>query len=211
MKTFKIFGDKYPLSPTSSKAPDAYAIKGKLVDEQPKGKLKGFTTMEDGSVIACYKRFNPMVIILPLLLICGLAAGGYYYLTQEQPKDVVVAGITIKEGVDNNVVKYNGFTVIRDGVVYIYFTNGDYPCKIQIVGEGIDCAVYDCQPAEYVECLPVTYTTAEALLNAKLVITTETSTQENDIVIEIPENNTANSPSEGMEGYWQGEYIYGGL
>lgn len=209
MKSFKVMGEKYPLENTSSSAPDAYSIKGKLLDDEPKGRFVGYVTMVDGSVVACYKKMNLLPILLLLVMLCGAGGFLYWYYMTEQPKDVVVAGITIKEGVDNNVVKYNGFTAIRNGEIFIYFTNGSYPCTIQIVGDGITCDKRNVASDEYVESMPVQYDTLDALVNAKLVITTATSTQENDIVVEIPDNNTANSPTEGLEGYWQGEYIYG--
>lgn len=210
MKTFKIYGVSYTLEPTASAAPDEFAYKNEFVDDIPKGaKLAGFVTLTDGSIVQCYTKFNILVILIPLFIILACLGGGLFYLLNKQPKDVEIAGITIKEGVDNNIVQYNGFAALRNGAIAINFTNGDYPCTIQVVGEGITCQPMSVEPAQFVESIPVTYDTAEALVNAKLVIKTATSSQENEIVVEIPENNTANSPTEGLEGYWQGEYIYG--
>ena len=198
---------------TSSVAPDAYAIRGELVDDMPKGRKVGYVTMRDGSVIECYVKFNPAVIIVPLIIIALAIIGVVVYLVFLQPKDVSInagsSDLILKTGNDNNIVQYNGFMVLKDGKVSVNFTNGDYPCTIQLVGEGINCDPVQVAPEEFVASIPATFTTTSGVVDAQLVITTETSTTTENVVTEIPENNTDDSIDTGLEGYWKGECIYG--
>ena len=209
MKTFKIYGVAYDLEPTSAVAPDAYAIKGNLVDDIPKGKKVGYVTMEDGSVVECYTKFNPMVVIIPVVILVLAFAAFIAYLLFFQPKDASIGDMIIKQGSDENVVSYNGFMAIKDDSISVNFTNGDYTCTIHVEGDGISCEPYTVQPGEYVASIPATFTTESGLVQAKLIMETETSRSEQDVVVEIPENNTADSPESGLEGYWKGEYVYG--
>ena len=213
---YKIYGETYELMPTSTEAPDAFAVHGKLLDEKPSGKFLGYVEMEDGSTIACFKKSNPLVIILPvgLLTLIGVCVGVYFMFMQ--PKDVVIdrgdgdTPISVKTGDDNNVISYNGFmSVHSDGNVGIGFTNGDYECTLTLEGDGINTVVYTAAPGEVINTLPITYTTTSGLVSATLTVQTATSTTTNDVVIEIPDNNTPNSPDVTLEGYWKGEYIYG--
>lgn len=214
--TYKIYGEEYEVMPASTEAPDAYAVKGELVDEKPNGKFLGFVKMEDGSTIACFKKSNPLLFVIPvgLVALVGVCIGVYFMFLQ--PKDVVIdrgdgeTPVSVKTGDDNNVISYNGFmSVHSDGQLGVGFTNGDYECTLTIEGDGIETTTYTIAPGEYVDTIPVTYTTEEGLVTAKLTVTTATSTTTNDVVIEIPENNTPNSPDITLEGYWRGEYIYG--
>ena len=209
MKTFKIYGVAYDLEPTSAVAPDAYAVKGDLVDDIPKGKKVGYVTMEDGSVVECYTKFNPMVVIIPAVILVLAFAAFITYLLFFQPKDASIGDMIIKQGSDENVVSYNGFMAIKDDSISVNFTNGDYTCTIRVEGDGISCEPYTVQPGEYVASIPATFTTESGLVQAKLITETETSRSEQDVVVEIPENNTADSPESGLEGYWKGEYVYG--
>lgn len=212
MKTYKIYSAVYPLDETTSVAPDAYAIKGELVDDPPKGKKVGYVTMRDGSIIECYTKFNPLVVIIPLAIIAIAAASLFVYFYFFQPKDVVVGeddSFIIKQGTDNNVVTYNGFMALRNGSLSVDFTNGDYPCTISVSGNSIDCDPVTVQPGEHVDSIPATYNTESGVVNATLTITTDTSTTDENVVIEIPDNNTEDSDDTGLEGYWKGEYIYG--
>ena len=208
MKMYKIYGDAYELESTSSSAPDAFSVKGNLQDEIPKGKLIGYVTMNDGSVVACYKKFNIIVPITILLLLIFIGAGVYYYLTNVNKQVITIGDIKISGATENDIIQYNGFMALRDNKINVNFTNGDYPCTIQIKGDGISCDPYNCEPGEYVESIPATYSADSGVVYAEIIITTETSTQTNAVTVEIPENNTANSP-DGLDGYWKGEYIYG--
>lgn len=209
MKRYKIYGDSYELRDSVSVAIDGYAYKGNLTDEVPKGKSIGYVEMADGSIIECYKSFNIAVILVPLFLLTLAGVGIFFYLMYGQPKDVVSSsGAEIKTGVDNNIVSYNGFSAVRDGELLIDFQNGDYYAQIQITGDGIESTVINVEPGAYIPSIPVTFTATSGLIDASINIHTETSTTSNAIVVEIPENNTEDSPS-GLEGNWKGEYIYG--
>lgn len=209
MRTYKIYDAVYPIEDTSAEAPDAYALKGALLDEKPNGKKVGYVTMRDGSVIECYTKFNPLVVAIPILIVVLIIAAVLIYLVFFQPKDVSVGGTIIKQGVDNNVVTYNGFMAIESDSISVDFTNGEYACTIQVIGDGIDCAPVTVQPGEYVASIPATFCTEKGLVQAKLKIETDTSSTEQDVVVEIPDNNTPDSPDAGLEGYWKGEYVYG--
>ena len=213
MKTYKIYDATYPLDATSSVAPDAYAIRGELVDDPPKGKKVGYVTMRDGSTIECYTKFNKMIVILPVVLIILAAACALIYLYFLQPKDVKVGSgedsFILKQGSDNNVVTYNGFMALRDNSISVDFTNGAYTCTIQVVGEGIQSDPVTVEPNGYLASVPATFTTTSGVVNGSLIIKTDTSTSEQQVVVEIPDNNTENSVDTGLEGYWKGEYIYG--
>lgn len=209
MKTFKIYGEPYTLQDTVDVAIDGYAYKGQVTDEMPRGKSVGYVQMSDGSVVECYKSFNPLVIVAPVLAASVVGAGVFMFLMYGQPKDVVsTSGAEIKTGVDKNVVSYNGFSAIRDNSLLIDFQNGDYEATIQISGEGVDTEVITVAPGEYVPSVPVTFTTKDGLVDASITISTATSSISNEIVVEIPENTTPNS-NLGLEGNWRGEYIYG--
>lgn len=209
MKTYKLYGDTYELDDTPQSQPDGYALKGELLDERPaKGKLLGYIAMDDGSVIECYKAFNPVPIVLVIILLVAIVAGVIVYFML-QPKDVVTdSGTTVKQGMDNNVVSYNGFMALRDDALQIDFQNGDYAADITISGEGVEAATYHIEPNQFVATIPATCTTDAGVVNAKVTITTATSTSTFDVVIEIPANNTPDSPT-GLEGNWKGEHIYG--
>lgn len=209
MKAFKIYGTKYPLEQTTSAPADCYGYKGELVDDLPKGKMVGYVAMEDESIIECYKKFNPLVIILPILLVLVLAGLGLVYLLYFQPKDVVLSSTFIKLGVDNNVVTYNGYIPCQDNLLYVDFQNGAYPATISVQGDGIEAASYSIEPDIYVETIPATFTTDEGVVEATLTIKTETSTATFPVVVEIPDNLNDNDKFEGPVNSWQGETIYG--
>lgn len=210
MKAYKIYGEPYPLQPNTSEPADSYAIRGKLVDEQPKGKVIGYVQMEDGSIVECYKKSRALLIILIVVLLALLVGGGILvYLLFVQKKDVAILGNIVKVGSDNNVVTYNGVPSVVDGKVSIQFTNGDYPAAIQVVGEGVQSDVVQLEPAQFINDIPCKFTTEEGVVEALVRIKTETSTQEFPIVIEIPENFNSNDIYPGQEGFWSGEQIYG--
>lgn len=208
-KKFKIYNTSYPLSPSAQEAPSGYGFRNDIVDEVPKSKFVGYVTLEDGSVIQCFKKFNPIPFIAALVVALACASGAYYYFILYQPKDVVVNGTPIKEGSDSNVVSYNGFMSAQDGIVDICFTNGSIPANVTVQGDGITCDTINVNPGETVDVLPITYTTDKSVVNAKIIITTATSSYEQPVVIEIPENNTSSSVDSGLDNYWKGETVYG--
>lgn len=211
MKTYKIDGEPYELLGAVSEAPDAYSKRGKILDDPPKGKRIGFVIMDDGSCIECYKSFNPLIIIIPLLIIL-LGVGGFLtYVFLFQDKDYTIPGseVVIKEGTDQNIIKYNGFTSAEDGKLDLNFQNGSEECTITITGEGIEDVEYVAAPYSTTEFIPITVDTDEGLIVATMTLTTATSTVTNEIAIEVPENYTPDSNTGSLDGYWEGEYIYG--
>lgn len=208
-KKFKIYNESYDLEKSPEDVPSGYAFRNELFDEPPGGKPVGYVTLEDGSVVQCFKKFNPLPLIL-LLLICLVACAlAYYFLIVAQPKDVVINDTPVKEGTDHDVVTYNGFMSVNESAIDIYFQNGNVPATITVRGEGIKCEPVNVNPGELVEVMPITYDTDKAVINATLSITTSTSTYEQPVIIEVPENNTLASPESGLDNYWQGETVYG--
>lgn len=210
MSSYKIYGTKYPLCKTCSTIPDAYAINGTLVDIQPAGKKVGYVTMDDGSNIECYSKFNPLFVIVPtivLFLVCAIVVG-YLYFFQE--KDSNIAGIPIKTGDDYNIVSYNGFMSKEDDSIIVNFQNGDYVSYITIKGEGIESETIRVEPNEYISKIPAKFSSSESVVQATIHIETDTSKIEEEVVVEIPENlETDSVPDDERDGYWKGEYIYG--
>lgn len=210
MKKFKIYGEEFELQPSIPDPVDAYALRGVVYDDPPKGKVVGYVYMRDGSAIECYKRFNLLVILLPILLLLLIGGGVFVYLKFFQPKDVIVADdFVVKQGTDHNVVSYNGFMAIRDGSISVCFQNGSEVATIQVTGDGISSERVTIQPNEYVASIPASFETDEGVVNAVITIETPTSSTEENVVVEVPENNTPDSSTEGLEGYWKGEYVYG--
>ena len=210
MRNFKIYGTKYSVEETTSEAPDAFGYRGKLCDDKPKGKKVGYVIMEDNSIIECYTKLNPLYVILPILFVVVILLGVLMYFKYFQDKDVTLSnGVIIKQGTDNNVVSYNGFMSIDDNNVSVNFQNGNEDCTIQVTGKGIKCEPVSVKAGEYIAKIPATFTTEDGLVQGKIIISTTTSTAEQAVTIEIPGNNTADSSTESLQGYWKGECIYG--
>lgn len=210
-KSFKLYGTNYELSPTSSVPADCYGYKGAMVDDVPKGaKMVGYITTKDSSVVECYKKFNKLIVVIPIVLVALIVGAIVLYYMKFQKKDVeIFNGLLVKTGDDTNVVSYNGFMSVFNGSVDITFTNGDTPATIYLVGEGITCEPVTLEPGETLDELPITYDTDEGLVQVELVIKTETSETKQNVLIEVPENNTPNSPDKGLDGFWRGEAVYG--
>ena len=209
MKTFKIYNVAYPLAESTSEPYDCYGYKNQLVDDLPKGKMVGYVRMEDGSVVECYKKFNMAIILIPMLLAILTLIGIVIYLFYFQPKDVKLPGNIVKVGEDVNIVTYNGYMAVHDGNLSIKFTNGDYPCTVQVVGEGLESKPTNLGPGEYLETVPAQFVTEDGVIEATIVITTETSKQEFPVIVEVPDNLNGNDSLQGLEGYFEGEEIYG--
>lgn len=209
MRTFKIYGENYPLANSTDQVPDAYGFRNEILDDKPKGKLVGYVTMQDGSIIECYTALNPIVVVAPIAGLVVIVGAIYAFIMIGQPKDVKLNDTVVKQGTDKNVVSYNGFMAIHDGQLSVNFKNGDQVATVAVVGDGISCEPFTVQPGEVVTYIPATFKTDKGLIPSKITITTNTSAEEQEVMVEIPENNTANSPQEGLEGYWKGEYVYG--
>lgn len=210
MKHFKIYGSNYELcsEPDGPVEEGVYGYKNELVYETPNCKFVGYVTMEDDTIVACYKKFNIALIIAPVLIAVFAVIVVIVYLLL-QPKDVYIGGTPVKVGDDANSVSYNGFMALRDGSLTVDFHNGGMPCTIKVIGDGVASDEIKVDADEYVATVPATFDTDAAVINGKIQITTDTSDSEMDVVIEVPENNTPNSTENSMEGFWDGEYIYG--
>lgn len=209
MDTYKIYGEDYPIKPTTKHPVDCYAVKGELVDDPPKGKVLGYVEMDDGSIVECYKKRSllPFIIILIVAALLLIVAGVYIFFFQ--PKDFAISGTLIKIGDDNNVVTYDGFMTVVDDNLRVAFTNGDYPAQIVVQGEGIETQKVSVEPGEFVEYIPCTFTTTDGVVEGTITVLTETSTQSFPIVIEVPANNNGFDTEEGLTGLFEGEAVYG--
>lgn len=210
MRNFKIYGTNYPVEETTSEVPDSFGFKGNLCDDKPKGKKVGYVKMEDGSIIECYSKFNPLRIIVPVIVLVLLLVSAIIYFKFFQEKDVKLSnGIVVKQGTDHNVVSYNGFMAISDNTLSVDFKNGNEDCTIQVIGTGIQCDAVSVKAGEYVASIPATFTSNDGLVQGKIVIKTNTSETDQAVTIEIPKNNTKDSSTESLDGYWKGECVYG--
>lgn len=208
MKQYKIYGQKYPLTDYSNAPIDSYAYKGELVDEEPSGKHLGFVTMEDGSIVSCYKGRNVVLPVLASVSVLALLVGVGAFVAPmifKEP-DVVIGGTMLQTEVNNNVVTFNGIMKCSDGMVDVRFVNGDTPATIQITGEGIESEVITLEPGQEVEQIPVTLSTSSSVVKAKVSITSNGSTSDFDTVIEVPDNGTVYDP-EGVTGFFDKELI----
>lgn len=212
MKKYKIYDTLYDLSSTSPVAPDTYAFRNRLTDVKPRAKFVGYVVMEDGSTIECYSKLRLAYVIIPIVALWALLSVVPMYLKFFQPKDAVIADFVIKQGVDKNIVSYNGFMSANDNFVNIFFTNGDEPCTIRITGDGISSDTISLGSNEFIESIPVAIESTDVIIEGKLVIQTATSSREESVVIEVPSNQSYgigdNEPAV-TDGYWKGEYVYG--
>ena len=207
MKKVKIYGEVYELKPSTSKPVDAY-FKRDLMDDPPNGKVIGYCTMEDGSNIEVYKALNLWLIFAPIIVALAATVGVFAYLYL-QPKDATLSGFPVKQGTDQNMISYNGFMALKDDQLNVNFQNGSESATVTISGDGIETQTVQLEPEQFLASVPATFTTEDGVVNATITVTTPTSTQTNNCVIEIPENNTPNSTESGLNGYWEGEFIYG--
>lgn len=209
MKKYKIYGEAYPVQASSSKPADAFAYGGELVDEVPKGKVLGYVEMEDGSIIEVHNKTNLKPLLIIIILAVLIAIGALVYLLFFQDKDVKLAGTIIKQGVDNDVVHYDGFMTLNDNGLRVSFDNGDLPAQIIVQGDGVKSQQISVEPGTFIDYIPCEFTTEEGVVEATLTIMTATSKQTFNVVVEIPANNNANDTNEGFTGLFDGEAIYG--
>lgn len=208
-KTFKIYDEQYELYAQTSEVVSGYGFRNEIVDEPPGGKFVGYVTLEDGSIIQCFKKFNPLPIIIIVILFVAICGAGAYYIFKVQPKDVVVNDNDVKTGTDHDVITYNGFMSLTESAVDIALENGSEQATVTIVGDGVKSDPATVEPHGTLDVLHVTYDTDAAVVNATIKVTTATSTYEQPVTIEIPENDTMYSPDSGLDNYWRGETIYG--
>lgn len=208
MKQFKIYGQSYELTEEAENTPDSYAYKGELVDEEPKGKHVGYVTMEDGSIVDCYKSANVLLFVLPAVaVLSALAAVVYFFVLPMFEKEVAIGGTMLETDVGKNVVTFNGIMSCDSGMLDVRFLNGDVPATIQVQGNGVATEAISVEPGEYVEQIPVTLTTDDGVVEVKIRITSNGDAREFNALVEVPDNMTPYDPNEGLHSYFEKELI----
>ena len=209
MRIIKIYGEKYIVDSEPADAIDCYFYKGELVDEAPgNAKLLGYVTMEDGSVVECYKpKSKLLAILLILLLIASVGYGVYYYLFLYEP-DVAIGGTMLETNVNKDVITFNGIMSKSNDTVNLEFVNGKYPATVEIVGEGVTCEPISLEPNQQLLDIPVFIDTTENVVEVAVKVSSEGDTAEFNAIIEVPENNNSYTTSEGLSGYFEREVIF---
>lgn len=208
MKTYKIYGTSYPLSPTSDTPCDSYAYKGELLDDPPaKGKSLGFIEMDDGSVVECYKGKSKLPLILGIIVLLAAIAGAAYYFLVIRKPEVAIGGTMLSTSVEKDIITFNGIMAASDGQLDVRFVNGDYPATIEVSGEGIKTDVVSVAEGEAVTYIPVTVDTKENAVEVHVRITSNGTTSAFNAIVEIPDNMNEYDTSEGLNGYFSKELI----
>lgn len=208
MKQYKIYGTPYPLYDSTEEGIDSYALSGDLVDDEPNGKLLGYVEMEDGSIVACYKkksRVIPLLIILATL--AGLFAVIYFVILPMFEKEVAIGGTMLQTDVGTNVVTFNGIMSALSGQIDVRFVNGNEPAIIQVTGEGVTTEEVAVEPGESVEYIPVTISTGDSVAEVTVNINSNGTLSTFNALVEIPDNNTDYDPTEGLNSYFEKEMV----
>lgn len=208
MKQYKIYGTPYELEDSTDEGIDSYAVSGELVDDEPKGKLLGYVEMEDGSIVACYKKKS---LVIPMLLILSALAGVviivYFLVLPMLEKDVAIGGTMLKTDVGTNVVTFNGIMRASAGQVDVRFVNGNEPATIQVTGEGVTTETIYVEPGDSLEYVPVTVNTEESVVEVTVNINSNGTLSTFSALVEIPDNNTDYDPTEGLNSYFEKEMV----
>lgn len=205
---YKLCRKWYELSVTSQVPPDGFALNGKLIGSPPsKGRHMGYAIMDEGSVIDCYKSFNPLVVVIPIFVLLAVIVGSILLILMNQEKDIAVGGTVLRQNIDENIIVYNGLMSYADGKVDIMFQNGNYPTTVSISGEGITPTQAVLEPGAIMIELPVNIETDRDVIEGVLRFETTTSTAEYPVLIEIPDNMNTTA---GLAGYFEKEgLVYG--
>lgn len=208
MKQYKIYGVSYELGDTAEDAIDSYAYKGELFDEEPSGIFVGYVTMEDGSVVACYKKKSKLLaIILLIVALAAITVAAYEFVLPMFQKEVAIGGTMLQVDTGTNVVVFNGIMQCSDGQIDVRFVNGKTPATIQVSGDGVETQEYSVDPEESVEFIPVTITTNRSVVEVKVRINSDGTVSEFNALAEIPDNNTDYDPMDGLSSYFEKELI----
>lgn len=208
MHKVKLYGESYDLENESDSPVDMYYYKGELVDDEPeKGRYIGNITLDDGTLVGCYKARSKLPVILIILVtILGVAGGLLYYFLFYHP-DVAIGGTMLEVDVDKNVITFNGIPALQGDTVDIRFVNGELPATVEIVGEGVTSEVLQLEPYEAVVDMPVSVSTQDNVVEATVRVTSGTAVSEFPIILEIPDNNNDYSTMDGVNGYFDKELI----
>lgn len=205
MKKYKLDGVHYELDSSSVEAADGFALNGKMCGEKPtKGKCVGYVRMDEGSCIECYKSFNPLKIVIPLLLLLISVGATITFLLLNQEQDIAIGGTMLRTSVDENIVVFNGLMTYKDNQIDLRFTNGEYETKITVKGDGITTTETTLPPGESMYYMPITIDTNENVVSAIVTFDTATSTAEFPVLIEVTDNMNGSS---GVSTYFAEEVL----
>lgn len=207
MSKFKIYGVPYELAPEADGPIDSYGYGGELVDDEPKGKCVGYVTMEDGSVVACYRSINILLIILPLVVLVATAVFAVIFILPILHKDVTTGGTMLEIDVGKNVVTFNGIMEADSDELDVRFLNGDEHATITVEGDGVVTEEVQVEPNEFIEKIPVTVTSSDSVVEVKVRIKSNETINEFNALVEIPANGTPYDPNSGLNGYFSKELI----
>lgn len=208
MKTYKIYGSVYELTDVVSDAIDSYAIHGELVEEEPAGVLVGYAEMEDGSVVACYKRKNMILpILLLLIIVAAIGAIVYFFILPMFEEEVAVGGTMLQTDVGSNVVTFNGIMQASDGMVDVRFVNGNKPATISVSGEGVVSDTVSVDAGDSIDSIPVTLDTNRSVVEVTVTINSDGTDSTFNALVEIPDNNNDYDPEGGLSGYFDKETV----
>lgn len=208
MKKFKIYGQSYELTEDIESSIDSYAYKGELVEEEPKGKHIGYVTMEDGSIVDCYKSTGTTLLVLialTVMLIIGVVV--YLFILPMFKKEVAIGGTMLRTDVGKNIVTFNGIMAYDSGMLDVRFLNGDVPATIQVEGDGLITEPILVEPGEYIDQIPVNITTEDGVVEVKVRINSNGDVSEFNALVEVPDNMTPYDPSDGLHSYFEKELI----
>lgn len=208
MKQYKIYGTPYQLLDFVDEGIDSYALSGDLVDDEPKGKPLGYVVMEDGSVVACYKKRSKVLpILLILIAVTGIAAIVYFFVLPMFKKEVAIGGTMLQTDVGTNMVTFNGIMSASNGQIDVRFVNGNEPATVQVTGEGVATEEITVDPGDSLEYIPVTISTDSSVAEVTVNINSNGTLSTFNALVEIPDNNTDYDPTEGLNSYFEKEMV----
>lgn len=208
MKQYKIYGMPYDIYESTDEGIDSYAVKGELVDDEPNGKFLGYVKMEDGSIVACYKKKSLLLpISLILLLVLGIGAVVYFFVLPMFEKEVAIGGTMLKTDVGTNVVTFNGIMSASSGQMDVRFVNGNEPATVQVTGDGVSTETISIEPGDSLEYIPVEVTTTDSVVEVTVNVTSNGTLSTFNALVEIPGNNTDYDPTEGLNSYFEKEMV----
>jgi len=208
LKKYKIYGSAYGLTDEAPDAIDSYAVGGELVDDEPTGTLLGYAEMEDGSIVACYKK-KSMLMFLPLGLLLIAVAGAlvYFLILPMFEKEVAVGGTMLQTDVGTNIVTFNGIMSVSDGTVDVRFVNGNKPATIQIKGDGVVSDTVSVEAGDSVDNIPITVTTDRSVVEVTITVNSDGTNSTFNALVEVPDNNNDYDPESGLNSYFEKEVV----
>ncbi len=202
---YKLCGRKYETFQTVTSPPDGWALNGKLCDSPPvKGEFIGYVTMDEGSVISCWKYTSKLPIILAVVLALALLSAVTAFVLLSQKKDIAVGGTVLRQSMDDTIIVYNGLMTYSNGSVDLLFQNGDYQTTVTLSGDGIETTQATLEPGTSMATMPVQINTEKDVIEAVLKFETETSLASYPVLIEVEANMNGTA---GVASYFEKEGI----